>query len=127
MKLFYKENGGVVQLIELEQIKDWSVEMPFIFADYIRNNKLKTYRDSKVEADISKYLDEIVTKVGLPNLKEIFDGDDREKILSTLDLFTDLSETKASAIIPIKPLLESLINNSIKTIGNKAQKILKNL
>ena len=127
MKLFFKKNGGVVQLIELEQINDWSVEMSFIFADYIRTNKLKTYRDAEVEADVSKYLDEIVTKVGLPNLKKIFEGDDRDEITSTLDLFEDFSETKASALQLIKPLLGTLIKNSIKTIGNKAQKILNNL
>ncbi|MHA1146870.1 MAG: hypothetical protein ACTSR8_01340 [Promethearchaeota archaeon] len=127
IRIFHKKDGGVVQLIELDKIQEWDVEMPFKFVDYILNNKLRSYRDPKVEGEISKYCDEILKKVGLPKVKELFEGGDREAIQSTLDIFEELSEINATAVVPIKPLLEDLIKNSIKTIGNQAQKILKNM
>ena len=127
MKLFYKNDGGVIQLIELEKIKEWSIEMPFIFVEYIRNNKLRSYRDVKVEADISKYLNEILNKSAIPRVKQIFEGSNQAEILSTLSIFEELSETNSRAVIPIQNLLETLTNQTDKKIVSQARKILVNI
>jgi len=127
MKLFYKNDGGVIQLIELEKIKEWSIEMPFIFVEYIRNNKLRSYRDVKVEADISKYLNEILSKSAIPRVKQIFEGSNQAEILSTLSIFEELSETNSRAVIPIQNLLETLTNQTDKKIVSQARKILVNI
>jgi hypothetical protein len=127
IKIFYKKDGGVVQLIEMEKIKEWPLELPLIFTDYIRSYKLKTYRDPKVEGEINKYLDEIINKLAIPRVKEVFEGDDLEELQSTLKLFEELSETNTGAVSLISPLLEDLTKNTYKTISSKAQKILKNI
>ncbi|MFX1601236.1 MAG: hypothetical protein ACFFB6_11625, partial [Promethearchaeota archaeon] len=95
IKLFYKEDGGIVQLIEMEKIQEWPIEMPFIFVEYIKSNKLRSYRDTKVEAEISKYLDDILNKTALPRVKQIFLGSNHEEIRSTLSIFEELSESNS--------------------------------
>jgi hypothetical protein len=127
MKLFYKENGGVIQLIELEKIKEWPIELPFIFVEYIRNNKLRTYRDAKVEEEISKYLEEILNKTAIPKIKEIFEGTNQEEILSILSIFEELSETNSRAVVPIRSLLENLTKQTNKKVASQSQKILVNI
>lgn len=127
MKLFHKDDGGVIQLIELEKIQDWTVEMPFIFVEYIKSNKLRTYRDAKVEAEISQYLDEILNKTAIPKIKQIFEGSNYEEILSTLSVFEELSETNNRAVNPIQNLLENLTKQTNKSIASQARKILSNI
>ncbi|MFW9877929.1 MAG: hypothetical protein ACFFG0_33015 [Candidatus Thorarchaeota archaeon] len=127
IKLFYKEDGGVIQLIELEKIKEWPIEMPFIFVEYIRSNKLRSYRDPKVEAQISQYLGEILNKTAIPKAKQIFEGSNQEEILSLLSIFEELSETNNRSILPIQNLLENLTKQSNKTIVSQARKILANI
>jgi hypothetical protein len=127
IKLFYKDDGGVIQLIELEKINEWSIEMPFIFVEYIRSNKLRSYRDPKVQAEISQYLNEILNKTAIPKVKQIFDGSNQEEILSTLSIFEELSETNNRAVIPIQNLLEKLTKQTNKTITSQARKILANI
>jgi hypothetical protein len=127
IKLFHKDDGGVIQLIELEKIQDWSVEMPLIFVEYIKSNKLRTYRDDKVEEEISQYLDEILNKTAIPKIKKIFEGSNNEEILSTLSIFEDLSETNNRAVNPIQNLLENLTKHTNKSIASQAQKILSNI
>jgi hypothetical protein len=127
MKLFYKDNGGVIQLIEMEKIQEWSVEMPFIFVEYIRSNKLRSYRDAKVEAEISKYLNEILNKTAIPQIQKIFESNNEEEILPTLSIFEDLSETNSRAVIPIQNLLEKLANKTDKKIVSQSRRILANI
>jgi hypothetical protein len=127
MKLFFKDDGGVIQLIELEKIQEWPIEMPFIFVEYIKSNKLRSYRDAKVEAEISQYLNEILNKTAIPKMKQIFDGDNQEEILSTLSIFEVLSETNMRAVMPIQNLLENLTKQNNKTIASQARKILANI
>lgn len=127
IKLFYKDDGGVIQLIELEKIKDWSIEMPFIFVEYIRSNKLRSYRDPKVEAEISQYLNEILNKTAIPKVKQIFGESNQEEILSILSIFEELSETNTRAVTPIQNLLENLTKQTNKTIVSQARKILTNI
>ncbi len=127
IKLFYKEDGGIVQLIEMEKIQEWPIEMPFIFVEYIKSNKLRSYRDTKVEAEISKYLDDILNKTAFPRVKQIFLGSNHEEIRSTLSIFEELSESNSRAVIPIQTLLETLTKHTNKTIVSQARKILSNI
>jgi hypothetical protein len=127
IKFFYKKDGGVVQLIGMEKIKEWNLELPFIFTEYIRSNKIKTYRDPKVEGEITKYLDEILNTLAIPKIKEVFEGSDLDNLQATLSLFEELSETNTGAVLPLKPLLENLTKNTYKTISAKARKILNNI
>ncbi|MFX0023127.1 MAG: hypothetical protein ACFE9S_12440 [Candidatus Hermodarchaeota archaeon] len=127
IKLFYKENGGIVQLIEMEKIQEWPIELPFIFVEYIKSNKIRSYRDTKVEADIFKYLNEILNNIAIPKIKQIFEKSDQDEILSTLSIFEELSETNSRAVIPIRNLLENLTKQTNKNITSQAQKILANI
>ena len=127
MKIFYKKNGGVIQLIEEEKIQNWSIELPFIFVEYIRSNKLRSYRDDKVQNEISEYLDEILTSIAIPKLKKIFDNNNQNEIISILEKFEELSESNVKTANHISPFLPKLLNNSNKNIVKKAQNISQNL
>lgn len=127
MKIFYKKNGGVIQLIEEEKIQNWSIELPFIFVEYIRSNKLRSYRDDKVQNDISEYLDEILTSIAIPKLKKIFDNNNQNEIISILEKFEELSESNNKAANHISPFLPNLLKNSNKNIVKKVQNISQNL
>jgi hypothetical protein len=127
IKLFYKENGGIVQLIEMKKIDEWPIELPFIFVEYIKTNKIRSYRDAKVESEISDYLDEILNKIAIPKLKQIFKSSNQEEILSLLKIFEELSETNSRALGPIQDLLEDLIKQGTKAIVSQAEKILANI
>lgn len=126
IKVFYKKNGGVIQLIEEEKIQNWSIELTFIFVEYIRN-KLRSYRDDKVQNDISEYLDEILTLIAIPKLKKIFDNNNQNEIISILEKFEELSESNNKAANHISPFLPKLLNNSNKNIVKKVQNISQNL
>lgn len=127
MKLFYKEDGGVIQLIEIEKIQEWPIEMPFVFVEYIKTNKLRTYRDVKVEAEISEYLNEILNKIAIPKIQQIFKGSDKDEILNTLSIFEELSEANSRAVMPIQNLLEKLTSSTDKRIISQSRKILTNI
>ena len=126
MKVFYKKNGDVIQLIEEEKIQNWSIELPFIFVEYIRN-KLRSYRDDKVQNDISEYLDEILTLIAIPKLKKIFDNNNQNEIISILEKFEELSESNVKTANHISPFLPNLLKNSNKNIVKKVQNISQNL
>ncbi len=127
IKHFYKENGSLVQLIEMEKINEWPMELPLIFVEYIKSNKIKSYRDAKVEAEISKYLNEILNKIAIPKIKQIFDESSQDDIHSTLSILEELSETNSRAILPIENLLKDLTKQTDKEITSQAQKILLNI
>ena len=111
----------------MEKIQEWPLELPFIFVEYLRSNKVRSYRDAKVETEVSKYLNEILTKVAIPKIKDIFETSNQEEILSTLSIFEELSETNSRAVKPIENMLENLAKQTDKKIGSKAQKILTNI
>jgi hypothetical protein len=127
IKLFYKADGGIIQLIEMEKIQEWPIEMPFIFVEYIKSNKLRSYRDPKAEAEILKYLDNILNETAIPKINLIFEGSDQEEILSTLSIFEELSETNSRAVNPIQILLENLTKQTNKAVVSQARKILANI
>ncbi|MFX1391398.1 MAG: hypothetical protein ACFE9Z_15140 [Promethearchaeota archaeon] len=127
IKLFYKQDGSIVQLIEMEKIDEWSLEMPFIFVEYIKSNKLRSYRDASVEAEISQYLDEILDKIAIPKIRKIIGSTNKEDIISTLSIFEELSQTNNRAILPLQSLIESLTKETDKRIVSQAKAILANL
>ncbi|MFX1377370.1 MAG: hypothetical protein ACFFA0_16340 [Promethearchaeota archaeon] len=126
MKIFHKKDGGIVQLIDKEKILDWPIELPLKFVEDIRS-KLKSYRDDKVEEQISEYLDDILKNLAIPKIKEVFENDPADTVISILTIFEELSENNVGAIIPIQSLLEDLTKNNNKTIATIAKRILSNL
>ncbi|MFX1324934.1 MAG: hypothetical protein ACFE8N_08250, partial [Promethearchaeota archaeon] len=112
--------------IDKEKIADWPIELQLKFVEDVRN-KLKSYRDDKVEEEISKYLDEILNSIAIPKIKEIFKTGSQDEITAILIEFEELSEINAGAIRPIQPLLENLTKNTNKKISSSVQKIFENL
>jgi hypothetical protein len=126
IRIFRKTDDGIVQLIDKDKIMEWPIELPLKFVEDVRS-KLKSYRDVKVQEEISKYLDEILTTLAIPNIKEAFESGSQETIFSILSSFEDLSETNAGAVKPIASLLENLTKNNNKKVAGSARKILNNL
>lgn len=126
IRIFHKKDGGIVQLIDKEKIQDWPVELPLKFVEDVRS-KLKSYRDEKIEEEISNYLDDIIANLAIPKIKETFDNAPKDTVISILSSFEQLSETNVGAIKPIQFLLENLTNNNNKTIAETAKRILNNL
>ena len=108
MRMFHKKDGGVVQLIDKEDMEEWPVELPLIFIEYIRNNKLDTYEDPKIKRDIEKYLDEILTDVAIPRMIEVLDGEKTDEIEQTLQRIDELAKKKLDLVKPLKPYIEKL-------------------
>ena len=106
--LFFKKNGGAVQLIDTEKMREWPVELPLIFIEYIRNTKLKTYEDTKVQKEIEKYLDEILENVAIPRLISVLEGENSEEIILALTRIEEISKKNIEMIRPIQPYLKKL-------------------
>lgn len=126
IRIFRKKDGGIVQIVDKEKIMEWPIEFPLKFVEDIRS-KLKSYRDTKVQDEISKYLDEILTTIAIPNIKEALESGTSENISSMLTSFEELSETNADALKPITSLLENLTRNNNKSVAGSAQRILDNI
>ena len=108
MRMFYKKDGGVVQLIDKKTMEEWPIELPLIFIEYIRNNKLDTYDDPKVKKEVEKYLDEILTDVAIPGMIKVLDGEDLDEIEQALQRIDELAKKKIDLVKPIKPYIEKL-------------------
>jgi hypothetical protein len=126
IKIFHKKDGGIVQLIDKEKIMDWPIELPLKFVEDVRS-KLKSYRDPNVEEEISNYLDDILTTLAIPRIKETLENSTKDSIISLLSSFEELSETNIGAIKPIRSIIENLTKNTDKTIVASAKRILNNL
>jgi len=132
MKIFHKKDGGIVQLIDKEKMKEWSVELPLIFIEYVRNNQLNTYNDTKLKKEIEQYLDEVLKDVAIPGLIKVLDGDNFEEINKALVRIEELAKKKIEMVKPIKPYIENLqdkenkevkrLSNSILNSFNKAER-----
>ncbi len=120
MKLFHKKDGGIVQLVGKDEIKEWPVELPLIFIEYIRKNKLGSYNDKKVEKDIEKYLDEILTEIAIPRMISVLDGEDEIEIKTVLERIDELAKKKLDLVKPIKSYIEKLKKKSKKKDISKA-------
>lgn len=107
-------------------MQEWPVELPLVFIEYIRDKQLGTYRDSKVEKEISTYLDEILKDVAIPRLISVLEGEDQEEIILALNRIEELSKKNAEMARPIKPYLDNLLKNKNKNITKLAQSISDN-
>ena len=126
MRVFRKKDGGIVQLIGKEKMSEWPVELPLIFIEYIRNNKLDTYNDATVKREVNKYLDEILKEVAIPRLISVLKGDYPEEIISALSRIENISKKNIELARPIKPYLTNLLKNKNKQIAKLAKDITDN-
>ncbi len=124
MKIFHKKDGGIVQLIGKEKMKEWPVELPLIFIEYVRNNQLKTYNDSKLKKDIEQYLDEVVKDVAIPGLINVLDGDNFEETNKALARIEELAKKDVEMVKPIRPYVENLLKKENKEVNKLSNSIL---
>ena len=124
MKIFYKKDGGIVQLIDKEKMKEWSIELPLIFIEYIRNNQLKSYNDPKLKKEIEKYLDEVLTDVAIPGLIKVLDGDNVEEVNEALVRIEEIAKKNIEMVKPIKPYVEKLVKKNNKEVQNLSNSII---
>ena len=123
IKRFYKKDGGVVQLIDKEKMKNWPIELPLIFIEYVRNNLIKTYNDPKVQKEVEKYLNEILEDIAIPRLINVLKEDISDEILTALERIEELAKKKIEMIMPIKPYLDDLLKNKNKRIRELSKNI----
>ncbi|TFG25026.1 MAG: hypothetical protein EU532_12065 [Promethearchaeota archaeon] len=124
MRMFYKKDGGVVQLIDKKDMEEWPIELPLIFIEYIKNNKLDTYDDPNVKKDVEKYLDEILTDVAIPGMIKVLDGEDFGEIEQALERIDELAKKKIDLVKPIKPYIEKLDSKNKPEIKKLSSSIL---
>jgi len=125
MKVFHKKDGGIVQIIDKEKMKEWPVELPLIFIEYVRNNQLNTYNDTKLKKDIEQYLDEVVRDVAIPGLISVLDGDNFEETNKALVRIEELAKKNIKMVKPIKPYIENLLKKENKEVNKLSQSILE--
>lgn len=125
MKVFHKKDGGIVQIIDKEKMKEWPVELPLIFIEYVRNNQLKTYNDTKLKKEIEQYLDEVVRDVAIPGLISVLDGDNFEETNKALVRIEELAKKNIKMVKPIKPYIENLLKKENKEVNKLSQSILE--
>jgi len=106
-------------------MSEWSIELPLIFIEYIRNNKLDTYEDDKVRKAVEEYLDEIMEDVAIPRLIEVLEGEDMEEIISALERIDNIANDNLDMARPIRPYLEKLLKRDNKEIINLVDDILE--
>ena len=124
MKIFHKKDGGIVQLIDKEKMKEWPVELPLIFIEYVRNNQLKTYNDTKLKKEIEHYLDEVLKDVAIPGLIKVLDGDNFEEINKALVRIEELTKKNLEMVKPIKKYVENLQDKENKEVKRLSNSIL---
>ncbi|MFW9973080.1 MAG: hypothetical protein ACFFDF_23055 [Candidatus Odinarchaeota archaeon] len=123
MRIFKKKDGGVVQLIDKEDMKEWPIELPLLFIEYIKSKQLDSYGSAKKE--VEKYLDEIMEDVAIPRLVRVLEGDDNEKIILALTRIGEISRKDIDMAKPIKKYLPDLLRKNDKQIVKLAQTISK--
>ena len=126
MRIFHKKDGGIIQLIDKDKMVEWSVELPLIFIEYIKDKQLDKYEDPKVRKEISAYLDEILKDVAVPRLISVLEGEDEEETISALERIKEISKKNVDMARPIKPYLENLSKSKNKSITKIAQNISNN-
>lgn len=106
-------------------MSEWSIELPLIFIEYIRNNKLDTYEDDKVTKAVEEYLDEIMEDVAIPRLIEVLEGEETEEIINALERIDNIANDNLDMARPIRPYLEKLLKRDNKEIINLVDDILE--
>jgi hypothetical protein len=122
MRTFRRKDGGVIQLIDKEKMNDWPVELPLIYIEYIRSERMETYGDAQKE--VSNYLDDVLKDVAVPRLIEVLEGDNVDEILDALERIAKIADQNLDMARPIKPYLEDLIESKNKEIKGRADDIL---
>ena len=126
MRIFHKNDGGIIQLIDKEKMEEWSVELPLIFIEYIKDKQLDKYKDAKVKKDVSAYLDEILKDVAVPRLISVLEGEDEEETISALERIKEISKKNVDMARPIKPYLDNLSKSKNKNVVKITQDISNN-
>ncbi len=124
MRIFRKKDGEIVQLIDKERMNEWPIELPLIFVEYIRTNKLEGY--GAIQKEVSAYLDEIMRDVAIPRLIKVLESDKQDEIVLALTRIEELSKKNVELARPIKPYLDNLLKNKSKDVVTVAQNIIKN-
>ncbi|MFX1569880.1 MAG: hypothetical protein ACFFCV_16120 [Promethearchaeota archaeon] len=124
IRVFKKSDGGVVQLIDKEDMIEWPIELPLIFIEYIRSKQLDNYGSAKKE--VESYLDEIMTEVAIPRLVSVLEGDDNENIILALTRIEEISKKDIEMAKPIQKYLSQLLENKDKQIVKLAENISSN-
>ena len=123
MRVFQKKDGSIVQIIDKEKMTEWPIELPLIFIEYVRNNQLKSYDDSKLRKEVENYLDEVLNEVAIPRLIGVLNSDNEEKILEALIRLEELSKKNIEQMEPIKPYLTKLSSSKNEEIRKLLEKI----
>jgi len=126
MRIFHKKDGGIIQLIDKKNMEEWSVELPLIFIEYIREKQLEKYDDASVKKEISEYLDEILKDIAIPRLISVLEGDNEEETISALERIKEISKKNVDMARPIKPYLDNLSKSKNKNIVKITQEISNN-
>lgn len=122
MRTFRRKDGGVIQLIDKDRMNDWPVELPLIYIEYIRSERMETYGDAQKE--VSNYLDGVLKDVAVPRLIEVLEGDNIEEILDALERIAKIADQNLDMARPIKPYLEDLLESKNEEIKERADNIL---
>ncbi len=126
LRIFYKKDGGIVQLIDKEQMEEWPVELPLIFVEFIKDKKLETYGDPKVKKEINLYLDEITKDVAIPRFIGVIQGDNNDEIILALTRIEEISKKNLDMVRPIKKYIDDLLKNKNKKILSLTKNIQDN-
>lgn len=126
MRIFHKKDGGIIQLIDKDKMEEWSVELPLIFIEYIKDKQLDKYEDPNVKKEVSAYLDEILKDVAVPRLISVLEGEDEEETISSLERIKEISKKNVELARPIKPYLENLSKSKNKSVVNLSKDISNN-
>ena len=105
-------------------MKEWPIELPLIFIEYIRTKQLDNYGNAK--KGVEAYLDEIMTEVAIPRLVSVLEGNENEKIILALTRIEEISKKNIEMAKPIKKYLSYLLENKDKQIVKLAENISKN-
>lgn len=125
MRVFHKKDGGIVQLVDKKKMKEWPIELPLIFIEYVRNNQLNTYEDKKLKKEIEQYLDEILKDVAIPGLINVLDGNNIEETSKALARIEELAKKNIEMVKPIKPYVENLLKKKNKNLEKQCKSILE--
>ena len=121
--MFRKKGGGVIQLVDKEKMKDWPVELPLIFIEYIREKKLDTYEDNTIKKGVESYLDEIMKEIAIPRLISVLDNEDDEEIIPSLTRILDVAKKNIDLVIFIWLYLVDLQKSKNKKVVELSNKI----
>ena len=113
----------MIQLADKETMKEWPIELPLLFIEYIRTKQLDSYGSAK--KDVENYLNELMKDVAIPRLISVLKGEDEEIVLA-LTRIEEISRKDAELAKPINKYLEELLNKENTKIVKLSQTISNN-